>query len=65
MFVLDTLLIGSLRFVLDKVVAAAEAEMQDDSALRERLLEAQMEHELGELSDEEFAAAKAAVIAGR
>jgi hypothetical protein len=54
MFVLDTLLIGSLRFVLDKVVAAAEAEMQDDSALRDRLLEAQMEHELGELSDEEF-----------
>jgi hypothetical protein len=55
MFVLDTLLIGSLRFVLDKVVAAAEAEMHDDSALRERLLEAQMEHELGELTDEEFA----------
>jgi hypothetical protein len=55
MFILDSLLIGSLRFVLDKVVAAAEAEMQDDSALREQLLEAQMQLELGELSDEEFA----------
>lgn len=55
MFILDTLLIGSLRFVLDKVVAAAEAEMQDDSALREQLLEAQMQLELGEISDEEFA----------
>ena len=55
MFILDTLLIGSLRFVLDKVVAAAEAEMQDDSALREQLLEAQMRLELGEISDEEFA----------
>jgi len=49
------LLIGSLRFVLDKVVAAAEAEMQDGTALREQLLEAQMRLELGEISDEEFA----------
>jgi hypothetical protein len=55
LFILDTLLIGSLRFVLDKVVAAAEAEMQDDSALREQLLEAQMRLELGEMSNEEFA----------
>jgi hypothetical protein len=55
LFILDTLLIGSLRFVLDKVVAAAEAEMQDDSVLREQLLEAQMRLELGEISDEEFA----------
>ena len=52
---LDSLLVGSLRFVLDKIVAAAEAEMQDDTALRERLLEAQMRLELGEISDEEFA----------
>jgi Gas vesicle protein G len=54
-FILDSLLIGSIRFVLDKVVAAAEAEMQDDTALREQLLEAQMRLELGEISDEEFA----------
>ncbi len=55
MFILDTLLIGSLRFVLDKIVAAAEAEAQDDSSLREQLLEAQMRLELGEISDAEFA----------
>ena len=55
MFILDSLLIGSLRFVLDKVVAAAEAEMHDDSALRDQLLEAQMRLELGEITDEEFA----------
>jgi gas vesicle protein GvpG len=54
MFILDTLLIGSLRFVLDKVVAAAEAEMNDDTALREQLLEAQMRLELGEITDDEF-----------
>ena len=56
MFILDSLLIGGLRFVLDKVAAAAEAEMNDDSALRDQLLEAQMQLELGEISDEEFAA---------
>ncbi len=55
MFILDSLLIGSLRFVLDKVVAAAESEMHDDSALRDQLLEAQMQLELGEISDREFA----------
>ena len=63
MFILDTLLIGSLRFVLDKVVAAADAEMQDDTALRERLLEAQMQLELGEISDEELSAIEADVLA--
>jgi hypothetical protein len=55
-FILDSLLIGGIRFVLEKVVAAAEAEAQDDSALREQLLEAQMKLELGELNDAEFAA---------
>jgi hypothetical protein len=61
-FILDSLLIGSLRFVLDKVVAAAEAELQDDSALHERLLEAQMKHELGDITDEEFTAIESDVL---
>ena len=63
MFILDSLLIGSIRFVLDKVIAAAETEMQDDSALREQLLEAQMRLELGELTDEEFAEIEQDVLA--
>ena len=63
MFILDSLLIGSLRFVLDKVVAAAEAEMQDDTALREQLLEAQMRLELGEITDEEFAEIERDILA--
>jgi hypothetical protein len=62
MFILDTLLIGSLRFVLDKVAAAAEAELNDDSALREQLLEAQMRLELGEITDAEFAAIERDVL---
>ncbi len=63
MFILDSLLIGSLRFVLDKVVQAAEAEAQDDSALREQLLEAQMRLELGEITDQEFAEIERDVLA--
>jgi len=63
LFILDSLLIGSLRFVLDKVVAAAEAEMNDDTALRDQLLEAQMRLELGEISEEEFAAIEKDVLA--
>jgi hypothetical protein len=55
MFILDSLLIGSLRFVLDKIVAAAEAESDNDTSLREKLLEAQMQLELGEISEPEFA----------
>jgi hypothetical protein len=63
MFILDSLLVGSLRFVLDKVLAAAEAEMQDDTALRERLLDAQMRLELGELGEEEFAELERDILA--
>jgi gas vesicle protein GvpG len=62
-FILDSLLIGSLRFVLDKVAAAAEAEMQNDASLREQLLEAQMRLELGEMSEDDFAAIERDVLA--
>jgi hypothetical protein len=63
MFILDSLLVGSLRFVLDKIVAAAEAELDDDSSLRERLLEAQMQLELGEISESAFAEIERDVLA--
>ena len=54
MFLLDRLLVGSIEFVLDKVLTAAEAELQDDSVLREQLLEAQMRLELGEIDEAAF-----------
>jgi gas vesicle protein GvpG len=63
MFILDSLLVGSLQFVLDKVLAAAEAESQDDTALREQLLEAQMRLELGEIGEEEFVKIERDVLA--
>ena len=63
MFILDSLLVGSLQFVLDKVLAAAEAESQDDTALREQLLDAQMRLELGEISEEDFVEVERDVLA--
>src|SRR5690349_5067929 len=63
MFIVDSLLVGGLRFVLDKIAAAAEAESQDDSALREELLEAQMRLELGEISDAQFVETERRILA--
>lgn len=54
MIILDSLLIGGIRFVLDKVAAAVDQEMNDEGRLREELLAAQMRYELGEMSDEDF-----------
>jgi hypothetical protein len=54
MFILDSLMISGIRWVLETAVTAAEAEMNDDSVLREQLLEAEMRREMGEITDEEF-----------
>jgi hypothetical protein len=54
MFLIDSLLIDGLTFVLDKLVQIVDAELNDDTVLRERLLDAQMRLELGELNLEEF-----------
>jgi hypothetical protein len=62
MFILDSLMISGLRWVMNTVVTAAEAEMNDDTALREQLLEAEMRREMGEISDEEFAELEADVL---
>jgi hypothetical protein len=54
MLIVDKLLIGGIRFVLDKVATAVEQELNDDTTLREQLLEAQMKLELGEMSQADF-----------
>jgi hypothetical protein len=51
---IDSLLVGGIRFVLDKLVQAVDAELNDDTVLREELLAAQMRLELGEITEEEF-----------
>jgi len=61
--IIDSLILSGVRFVLDKVAAAVDTELNDDSALRERLLDAQMRLELEEISQEEFDQIEADIVA--
>ena len=56
-------MISGISWALRTVVTAAEAEMNDDTALREALLEAEMRREMGEISDDEFADVEADLLA--
>ena len=60
---IDSLIIGGVRFVLDKVVQAVDKELSDDTVLREELLAAQMRRELGEITEEEFAEVETDLLA--
>jgi hypothetical protein len=62
--ILDSLIIGSVRFVLNKLIEAVDAEMYDETSLREELLAAQMKLELGEITEEEFSSIEDVVLAG-
>jgi hypothetical protein len=55
MFFLDSLMINGISWAIKTVVTAAEAEMNDDTALREQLLAAEMQREMGEITDDDFA----------
>jgi len=63
LILIDSLLIGGVRFVLDKVAAAVDTELNDDTALREQLLAAQMRVELGEMTQAEFEVFEADILA--
>ncbi len=63
MFILDTILVGGLRFVFDKIAAAVDTELNDETALRDQLLAAQMRVELGEMSEGEFVVFEADILA--
>ena len=63
MFILDSLFLSGFRWVLDTVRTAAEAELDDDTALREELLAAEMRREMGEISDAEFSDIEADLLA--
>lgn len=63
MLILDKMLVGGIKFVLGKVAAAVDAELNDDSRLREELLAAQMRLELGEITEEEFARFEGDILA--
>jgi hypothetical protein len=61
--ILDTLVIGGLKFVLRRIAEAVDAQLNDVDVLREELLAAQMRLELGEMSEAEFAAVERDLLA--
>jgi hypothetical protein len=63
MIILDSLLIGGLKFVFDKIATAVDEEMNDEGSLREELLAAQMRVELGEMDESEFADLESRILA--
>ena len=63
MFILDSLLIDGLGFVFDKIRVAAEAEQDDESRLREALLEGQTRLEAGDMSEDDYAALERDILA--
>ena len=66
MFLIDDLLmlpISGFEFILGQIQKIAHRELNDESVIKEQLLELQMRLELGEISDEDFAAAEADLFA--
>jgi hypothetical protein len=63
MFLLDSLMISGIRWAIETTITAAEAEMNDDTALREQLLAAEMSREMGEISDQDFREVEADLLA--
>jgi hypothetical protein len=53
---------AGLRFCLNQVLEAAEAELSDDTPVKEALLELQLHLEEGEVSEEEYVEAEAALM---
>ena len=64
MLIVDSLIISGVRFVLNKLIEAVDAEMYDETSLREELLAAQMKLELGEIDESEFERVEHVVLAG-
>jgi hypothetical protein len=62
-FILDSLLIGGIKFTLEKLLAVAEQELDNPDALHQQLLEAQMDLEEGRIDDERFAEIEADLLA--
>jgi hypothetical protein len=62
-FVLDSLFVGGLRFVLEKIADVANREMNDPERWRGMLLEAQLAFENGEITVEELAVREREILA--
>ena len=55
MFILDSLLINGISFVLDKVREVAEQQLDNPEVLQQQLLEAQLQLEEGTIDEATFA----------
>jgi Tfp pilus assembly protein PilN len=66
MFLLDDLLlapVNGFKFILGQIQKMANQELNDDTLIKEQLLELQMRLELDEISDEDFQAQEAELFA--
>ena len=66
MFLIDDILlapVNGFKFILRQIEELANRELNDDTAIKEQLLELQMRYELGEVADEEYAAAERELFA--
>ncbi len=66
MFFLDDLLlapINGLHFIAKQIHEMAEKELNDESVIKQELLELQLRHELEEISEQEFAEREAQLFA--
>jgi hypothetical protein len=63
MFLLDSLLINGLHFVLDKVAAIAEQELDSVETVNRALIDAQLQLEEGVITEVEFAATERDLLA--
>ncbi|MDT7605215.1 MAG: hypothetical protein QOF61_3212 [Acidobacteriota bacterium] len=66
MFFIDDLLlapVNGFKFILGQIQKMADQELNDDSLIKEQLLELQMRLELEEISEEDYAAQEAVLFA--
>ena len=63
MFILDSLFVGGLRFVMEKIADVADREMNDPERWRGMLLEAQLAYENGEITAEDMALREREILA--
>ena len=66
MFLIDDILlapVNGFKFILRQVSEIANRELNDDTVIKEQLLELQMRYELEEISEEEYAEREAELFA--
>jgi hypothetical protein len=61
--ILDRLLVGGLRFVLQKIADVADQELNDPERWRAMLLDVQLAHENGEMTAQELAIREREILA--